>query len=359
MDGDRPWPVFLMALSGIAGFYIGKNQTAMEQPPALAAATPQQHAQQLPKGVTRLPVKAFGNWNLNCFENVQKQRNCELVLRAVSQMRKELVLSLAVVRKPKGDPLLIVVTPPSVTLPAGVELAPDASPGVLKASFAACGPGACKAEIGLTDAVVTVMRGHPLCKFPMLAAPGARSATNCPMRDSARAMRGWRVNRRWTHGRKPCPCLATTKQSPQPLFYNKPQLLTAEAHGKLALNDKANFAFAAKAISIPINAVEVPVARSYPIVFASVAPYIPLAVVGLRRDENLFVDAKGVWDPAAYIPAYVRRHPFALAESGAKDQFALCIMSNPCVWARRAAPAVQGRQAHRAGAPGVEFLRRF
>lgn len=111
----------------------------------------------------------------------------------------------------------------------------------------------------------------------------------------------------------------------QPLFYNKPELLTVQAHGTLRLRDDGDYSFAAKAISIPLNAVEVAVARSYPIVFANVAPYIPLAVLGLRKDENLFVDDKGVWDPAAYIPAYVRRYPFVLGESGGKDNYALCI----------------------------------
>jgi len=131
---------------------------------------------------------------------------------------------------------------------------------------------------------------------------------------------------------------ATTQQLPPPLFYKKPELLTAAAHGQLALSDKANYAFAAKAISIPLNVVEVPVARSYPIVFANVAPYIPLAVVGVRKDENLFVDAKGAWDPAAYIPAYVRRHPFVLAESGVKDQFALAIDAESTRLGKKGAP---------------------
>lgn len=116
-----------------------------------------------------------------------------------------------------------------------------------------------------------------------------------------------------------------TRPAAQPLFYKKPELLTAQAHGKLRLRDEPDYSFAAKAISVPLNAVEVAVARSYPIVFANVAPYTPLAVLGLRKDENLFVDDKGVWDPAVYIPAYVRRYPFVLGESQTRDKFALCI----------------------------------
>ncbi len=145
-----------MALAGTAGFYIGKNQVAIEQNPVPATATPQQQARHLPKGVTRLPTKTFGKWNLNCLQNAQKQQKCELVLRAVDQARKALVLSLAVVRNPKGEPVLVVITPPNATLSAGVRLVPEAS-AELKAGFAACRPGACQAEVTLTDAAVAAL----------------------------------------------------------------------------------------------------------------------------------------------------------------------------------------------------------
>lgn len=110
-----------------------------------------------------------------------------------------------------------------------------------------------------------------------------------------------------------------------PLFYGKPELLTADRHGALGLSSDNSCAFAAKAISIPLSAVEVPAAHAYPIVFANVAPYMPLAITGLRQDENLFVDASGAWCAHTYIPAYVRRYPFALARHPGGEQFTLCI----------------------------------
>lgn len=39
---------------------------------------------------------------------------------------------------------------------------------------------------------------------------------------------------------------------------------------------------------------------------------VPMALLGLRAQENLFVDAAGRWD-ARYVPAFVRRYPFAYA----------------------------------------------
>jgi hypothetical protein len=39
-----------------------------------------------------------------------------------------------------------------------------------------------------------------------------------------------------------------------------------------------------------------------------------MALLGLRQNENLFVDADGQWAQNVYIPAFVRRYPFVLAE---------------------------------------------
>jgi len=110
-----------------------------------------------------------------------------------------------------------------------------------------------------------------------------------------------------------------------PLFYGKPELVTVDRHGKLALSNDNSFAFAARAISIPLNAVEIPAVHAYPIVFANVAPYLPLAITGLREGDNLFVDASGAWSQGAYIPAYVRRYPFALVRHPGGAQFSLCV----------------------------------
>ena len=50
-----------------------------------------------------------------------------------------------------------------------------------------------------------------------------------------------------------------------------------------------------------------------------------MALVGLRDNENLFVDAKGNWQAEAYIPAYIRRYPFIFSELPNSDQLTLCI----------------------------------
>jgi SapC len=50
----------------------------------------------------------------------------------------------------------------------------------------------------------------------------------------------------------------------------------------------------------------------------------PVALLGLRRDENLFVEADGHWS-GNYIPAFVRRYPFVLIESGTPNELTVGI----------------------------------
>ena len=49
----------------------------------------------------------------------------------------------------------------------------------------------------------------------------------------------------------------------------------------------------------------------------------PVALLGLRDRENLFVDEAGKWD-GRYVPAFVRRYPFVLADNG-NGEFIVCV----------------------------------
>ena len=65
--------------------------------------------------------------------------------------------------------------------------------------------------------------------------------------------------------------------------------------------------------------------QSYPIVFTTGDPVVPVAVLGLRGARNQFVEKNGSWRSGAYIPAYIRRYPFILMENPGRLQFTLCI----------------------------------
>ena len=111
------------------------------------------------------------------------------------------------------------------------------------------------------------------------------------------------------------------------LFYRNPVPLNKTTHkDKRISSANRTFAFAGKTNSVILAGVEFSeAAKEYPIVFAQAGDsVIPVALLGLRNEENLFVKTDGSWD-ARYVPAFVRRYPFVLAETGEAGQRAVCI----------------------------------
>jgi hypothetical protein len=100
------------------------------------------------------------------------------------------------------------------------------------------------------------------------------------------------------------------------MYYERPVLLDRGKHRKLLVKPGSSFAFARKANSLYLAGVEFNEAcKEYAIVFTRGAQQkiVPVAMLGLRSRENLFVDAAEHW-AATYVPAFVRRYPFVLAE---------------------------------------------
>lgn len=111
-----------------------------------------------------------------------------------------------------------------------------------------------------------------------------------------------------------------------PLFYRKPRVLHPAAHGDRSLAASPGFGFAARSNAVPVVAEEIAVAgRHFPIVFSNeVAPH-PVAILGLKEQQNLFVDEAGHWREGVYIPAYVRRYPFIFLENDGGTELTLCV----------------------------------
>lgn len=109
-------------------------------------------------------------------------------------------------------------------------------------------------------------------------------------------------------------------------LYEKPELLTVEDHGRLGLSKVGNpFEFARRARWLPLTVSEmISAQRHYPVVFTEMENPFPIAIVGIFGDRNLFVNEDGQWDPLAYLPAYLRCYPFALAKAG-NDQLAVIV----------------------------------
>ena len=114
--------------------------------------------------------------------------------------------------------------------------------------------------------------------------------------------------------------------SKQLMMYNNIQPLS-EKHAKWSVNIE-NYEFIAHMNSAPLLASEmVTAAMEYPIIFSATATegeFIPLAVMGLKEGQNLFLnEANGI--SARYIPAFIRRYPFILGGSKDSDVMAICI----------------------------------
>lgn len=111
-----------------------------------------------------------------------------------------------------------------------------------------------------------------------------------------------------------------------PIFYKKPVALSSEAHAELRLQVRDNYRFATDSNAVPLTAGEFAQAcHEYPIVFVQAEETVsPVALLGLRDKQNLFVDEKGQWN-AAYIPAYIRRYPFILAKQEETWDYTVCI----------------------------------
>lgn len=119
---------------------------------------------------------------------------------------------------------------------------------------------------------------------------------------------------------------ATGQLSGNVLFYSKPEPLSNEAHGKLGLRriDRP-FAFAAGAQAVPVTVTEFGLASlSYPVIFAGDRKQ-PLAVMGVSGDANMFLLPTGYFEVGVYVPAYIRRYPFVLANDETRQQLVVCI----------------------------------
>lgn len=113
-------------------------------------------------------------------------------------------------------------------------------------------------------------------------------------------------------------------------FYHRPVALNREVHRQVKLDaSQGNFLFAAKTNSLLLASTEIiDAAASYPVVFVGDegGPYTLAAMVGLKNEENLFVNAAGKWDAGSYVPAFVRRYPFVLSGGGeGEPELTVCI----------------------------------
>jgi hypothetical protein len=112
------------------------------------------------------------------------------------------------------------------------------------------------------------------------------------------------------------------------LLYEKLIPVNRDQHKSLRVKPSAqNLSFARDLNSMLLATTELPLAAlDFPCVFVqSGDEHTLVAIVGLRDKENLFLDDAGRWEAGTYVPAFVRRYPFVLAEQNDKTQLTVCL----------------------------------
>jgi hypothetical protein len=140
----------------------------------------------------------------------------------------------------------------------------------------------------------------------------------------------------------------------QLLYYEHAAPVSAQRHRDWSLVPRANYEFAGHSNWVPLAAGEFPAAAAeYAIVFAgSEGAVQPTAILGLRADENVYLDEQKRWN-AKYIPAFVRRYPFVFSRSEDGKQFTLCIDEQYSGWNQEG----RGKPLFDSNGEGTEFLK--
>jgi len=111
-------------------------------------------------------------------------------------------------------------------------------------------------------------------------------------------------------------------------MFRKVVPVNQERHAGKKIKQVESFDFASKFHIAYLTMHEfVRAAAIYPLVFIEDKEkdeFRPVALLGLDAGENLFVDAKGKWQ-GSYIPAIIRRYPFALSQVGEDGRYLVCV----------------------------------
>jgi len=149
--------------------------------------------------------------------------------------------------------------------------------------------------------------------------------------------------------------------SGQVLFYKQPQPLSPEDHGGLGVKQVSEpFAFMREAHAIPVTVTEFGLcASSFPVIFVG-DERTPVAVMGLRQGQNLYVGADGRVVEDYYVPAFARRYPFVFAADESSDRLILCVdRQAPMVTNQPEVPFFENGQPSAFTNDAIEFCKEF
>ena len=104
--------------------------------------------------------------------------------------------------------------------------------------------------------------------------------------------------------------------------------LNKDRHAKTRIKEITDFGFVSQLHIAYVTLHEFARAGAiFPIVFLedkAKDEFRPVVLMGLNPGENLFVSADGKWN-ASYVPAIIRRYPFALAPKPDSNEYLVCL----------------------------------
>lgn len=114
-------------------------------------------------------------------------------------------------------------------------------------------------------------------------------------------------------------------------IYKNPIFLNSVTHRSVKVLPVSRYTFAKELNSVIIVGQEfLESAKFFPVVFIKTQSQeiVPVAILGLRNNENLFVNEEGEWKEDTYIPAFFRRYPFILVSNATQDgSYSVCVDS--------------------------------
>lgn len=110
------------------------------------------------------------------------------------------------------------------------------------------------------------------------------------------------------------------------LIYENVAAVNKQTHATMGIQGNGTFHFTQDVNSVPITGVEFAAASmEFSIVFTKTNDgAMPIAILGVRSGENLFVDNSGNWK-AKYVPAFFRRYPFVFSTADDGETLTLCL----------------------------------
>ncbi|WP_257280787.1 SapC family protein [Endozoicomonas sp. ISHI1] len=102
------------------------------------------------------------------------------------------------------------------------------------------------------------------------------------------------------------------------LFYKDPAPLNRDLHKALRYQSSGDYSFTDSVNSVPLTGIEFfEASRDMPVLFSKddEGRFFPLALLSLMDAGHKQLDGEGRWEDS-YVPAFVRRYPFALTDEG-------------------------------------------